>query len=249
MKRSLNTVETNTHGKSYRIFIFVFVVIFILCCVLLGGIFLLFAPELETNYCLDGGHFELSIPLTNLAHKIRIKPEHSRLLIQSELDKSVPIIKSVQSPEILKISYDNYDTLTINTTCELYTADGQLIFKDDESRIMTRSQIEFSQHRKGIEIVFCRNVIITIYCNNNNSSKKNIIVASIKKENGQLIEISSTETNADTVKIYGKIKMTMSGTASTIYDNSLITCLSSEYIQHVNEQRYLGKYIIIVKKL
>ncbi|MDR2684748.1 MAG: hypothetical protein LBB53_05140 [Prevotellaceae bacterium] len=233
--------------KTYGLSLWIFIVVFVVCCVLLWMLFLLLTPDVETNYCLEGGYFELSLPLTDLAHRMRISPEHGELLINSDLKKSIPIPiqMTAQLPKILNISYDNYDTLMINTICEFYTDNKQLIFKDDESRIMTRSQIESSQHKNGIEVTFCRNIMITICSNKNNSDKKNILIASVKNERGQFIEISTTETNADVVKIYGKITITMSGTASIVHNNIAITCSSHQYMQHVNKQRYMGKYIIL----
>jgi hypothetical protein len=234
-------MKTNNYIKSFRIF----VVLFILCCVLFGAVFLLFTPDIETNYCVDGGHFELFFPLTSLNSSIRITPEIDESLITSELKKSIPIQISADLPEIFNIAFDKYDFLKINTICEFYFADGQSLFKDTESRTISQKQINLLRQTSNLDVAFIRNIVITIYRNNNNSGKKFIVVASIRSEYGQLIEISSTETNDNVVKIYGKLKMTMSGIASTIHNDILITRLSREYPLHRTEQWYFGKYIIV----
>jgi hypothetical protein len=207
---------------------------------------LLFTHEIETNYCSDGGHFELLLPISSFTPRVSIPPQHGESLINSELNQSIPIQIYSQLPEGTEISFGNYDSLTINTACEVYTDNGQMIFKDDESKIIARNQVVLWKHGKNIEMVFCRKIMITIIRSNNRYSiNKFLIVAALKKENGQLIEISSVETNSDVVKIYGKVKTTISGTASTVHNDISITSLSPEYLLHDNEQRYYGKYIII----
>ncbi|MDR1925982.1 MAG: hypothetical protein LBQ66_16560 [Planctomycetaceae bacterium] len=204
-----------------------------------------FTPSVETNYCSDGGRFELSFPLSSLGTSMGIQPENGELRIKSELKKSIPIQISAQLPDVLDISFDNYDKLKINIACEIYTTDGQLLFKDIESNILARDQVVLSRRGNGIEVVFLRNIIITIYSNKNNTKNKSIIATSMKSDNGQLIEISTTETNADVIEIYGNIKITMSGAASTVHNNISITSSSSESLHHIDERRYFGKYIII----
>jgi hypothetical protein len=206
---------------------------------------MLIRHDFEVNYCLDGGHFELS---HDSLHAIVIINRDD--YITSDLNKPFPIRISAQLPEISDISFDDYDKLTINTTCDFYTVDGQLIFREIASKIMTRSQVELLQRENHIgdnkmQTFFQRNIMIKINRDNNDTSNnKSIMVVSLENEDGRWIEIGTVEINTDVVEIRGSIEKRISGSASTTCKSTLITGISSERMADGSYGNW-GKYILL----
>ncbi|MDR1054026.1 MAG: hypothetical protein LBL39_07595 [Planctomycetaceae bacterium] len=237
MKKSKK--KSNHYVRSFLIFVAVFVV----CCV---SLWVLIRHDIEVNYCLNGGHFELSMNSRHFTSIIN-RDEY----ITFDLNKPFPIQISAQLPEISNISFDDYDKLVINTIYDFYTVDGQLIFRGIETDIMTRSQLESFQCENRLDsdrmqILFSkRNIMIKINRNNNDTSNnKSIMVVSVENDNGQWIEIGAVEINTDVVEIRGSIETRMSGSASTFCKSTLITGISSEGL-HDGSYNYFGKYILL----